>query len=1140
MFILNLWEKVIDFLRMIKHFVVDQVVLIKNYFCNKKNHNNKNYEIAGAKVLKDEEKSNVQIYLDKIFYAIHDKNINNVALSGGYGTGKSSIAKTFIDNHSYKKKKYVVISIGSFLEYKIKESNDNNKEEKTDQIIDINELHVVDKVEESILKQLMHLNNYDDMPESNLKRIKSRKQKLFISLLIMFLFVNIFSYFILDKFSNFYDYLLLLYHNCDLLKWQYNFISSHSVWYLCISFLLFLIFVYTIIEKIISNNLVKIIKTEVASIEIKGVEDLTFNRKLFEILYIIKQNRIEAIFFEDIDRFTKDVTLMVMEELKELNTIINNSKVIKQDVTFIYEFKDDIFEKYTDRSKFYDYIISVMPLSTSSNSVYLLDGLVKNEGIDLDLVRIVSNNITDYRTLVNIVNDYKLFKDILILEENEKNYLFATMAYKNTEIVEYNDVCSGKNVLDELIQSINFDINEYKTRLDELIVDCHSVFADEEKIVKNKRELFYFLVNNFFEVNENGNLIDANNGDEILVKDLEDNLQVLLLSRSNYKQVAGVEEKILKLERMLPLVYDYNFYGLLDSCNKAAYYLENRPKMFSSELYHIFEPLKQGISDLVFDLILFGYLNENYLDYISLPVENSTLSRNDYRYILRVSHGFGAESIKLEHPESIIKFLDLKQCNNLRNFSLFDYFFSLSENKRWTSFFLEMFLEFSELTNSKLDFIFEYISNCEENTKEFLYILIKKYKLMYSLENYCNISKINKKEIFIIISKILEINDLCSEKTNYDFLTKFISENCDALLTFDLNSKEVVNNLLDLKIRFVNVSTLNDYLKRFVYDKRLYSFSIENIKSFDVNFDDKDSDFINCIFENIELFYKECYAANPNFKINSELFTDKIISSNVKDKIKRSIAAREGVDYSSSFKYDFKVTPKTLKLNPDWRSIKSFYEQDNSYSTRRLAQYVIKNGNILFNDNVLIRPIIDDDFIIELFEIMLKRKMLKEISMYLKALKKDKNARHGDKSYFNIKENYDAEVITFMINNRLVKYTSKNAEVILVHKEISSVNKGYFFEHIRSNKGYNSSFKLVQSDIEVLKYVFIYSSFDRKKDIIMHLKLSDKDLQSIYLSLLEGDGYFDFTKSEFNKIIMPNESMFEIKKVENIYRVKKK
>ena len=60
--------------------------------------------------------------------------------------------------------------------------------------------------------------------------------------------------------------------------------------------------------------------------------------------------------------------------------MINNSKDINRRVRFIYAIKDDIFTD-KDRTKFFDYIIPVVPFINSSNSFKKLTDLLEQENL---------------------------------------------------------------------------------------------------------------------------------------------------------------------------------------------------------------------------------------------------------------------------------------------------------------------------------------------------------------------------------------------------------------------------------------------------------------------------------------------------------------------------------------------------------------------------------------------------------------------------------------------------------------------------------------------------------------------------------------------------------------------------------------
>lgn len=75
------------------------------------------------------------------------------------------------------------------------------------------------------------------------------------------------------------------------------------------------------------------------------------------------------------DRFNQP---NIFIKLRELNTVINNYDNIKRKVVFIYAIKDDMF-KDEERTKFFDFIVPVIPYISATNSGEILRGLLKFE-----------------------------------------------------------------------------------------------------------------------------------------------------------------------------------------------------------------------------------------------------------------------------------------------------------------------------------------------------------------------------------------------------------------------------------------------------------------------------------------------------------------------------------------------------------------------------------------------------------------------------------------------------------------------------------------------------------------------------------------------------------------------------------------
>lgn len=135
------------------------------------------------------------------------------------------------------------------------------------------------------------------------------------------------------------------------------------------------------------------------------------------------------------DRFG---TPSIFLKLRELNQLINESKIVGRHITFIYAIKDDIF-KDEERTKFFDFITTVIPVINPSNSKDKLKSALEakgcgNDGISDEDLSEMAFFIQDMRILTNIVNEYKQYRDKLCEASDfqlNKTKLFGMIVYKN-------------------------------------------------------------------------------------------------------------------------------------------------------------------------------------------------------------------------------------------------------------------------------------------------------------------------------------------------------------------------------------------------------------------------------------------------------------------------------------------------------------------------------------------------------------------------------------------------------------------------------------------------------------------------------------------------------------------------------------
>lgn len=128
---------------------------------------------------------NSEEYIRALHWAIKNKDVKNIALSGPYGSGKSSVIKTYLEK--YPKTKYLSISLAAFST-PMKSVNGEGEDDKSSSLANDWTLDDVDEnvIEEGILKQLFYRVDVGKIPQSRYRKIKKLSYwKMFFTLLML-------------------------------------------------------------------------------------------------------------------------------------------------------------------------------------------------------------------------------------------------------------------------------------------------------------------------------------------------------------------------------------------------------------------------------------------------------------------------------------------------------------------------------------------------------------------------------------------------------------------------------------------------------------------------------------------------------------------------------------------------------------------------------------------------------------------------------------------------------------------------------------------------------------------------------------------------------------------------------------------
>ena len=357
-------------------------------------------------------------YIYAIDQKIDEEDIKNIGIVAPYGAGKSSIVKTYFDIHPDKKKKSKTISLASFS-FEGSDKDEPRKLKDGEQ----------NRIEKSILEQIVYKRKFCAFSRSNLSRLHDKV-----------LFSIIFSVVIVGSIVS--VILSILAFKKALPGFNGN------TPYICmgIASIFVLVFIF------LSQHALKIRKIAIQNIEIEfenksNVSPL--NKFIDEMINFCFETKIKYFIFEDIDRFNSPELLL---KLREINFLINDSDYIKDPVVFIYCVKDTVFNCTEDKYKFFDFVLSPIPIFNNDIAAEEIEERIKtNKGSDIDLdpvsLKEMTRYISEMRVLNGIFNDYLIYKDELNIKREENEKLFAMMIYKNQSFSDFNKLQKNEGLL---------------------------------------------------------------------------------------------------------------------------------------------------------------------------------------------------------------------------------------------------------------------------------------------------------------------------------------------------------------------------------------------------------------------------------------------------------------------------------------------------------------------------------------------------------------------------------------------------------------------------------------------------------------------------------------------------------------------
>ena len=628
-------------------------------------------------------------YVELVEDALHAGALN-IALSGAYGTGKSSILEQVSKINEQKVARISFAPLaGGTDELKREEAGATREEVAIESR--------ANRIQKEIIKQLFYSVSPEDLPLSRLHRIHvtSWQKRLIYSVI-----GGVICFGIL------------------LLSGAYSsivgglFPSSGGSWLVAICrdilFPLFvlsalILMVWMIQEKYAGHFTLEKIGAGGMAVTLTP-EDGThtyFDKYLDEIVYFFLNTDKRIVILEDLDRFE---TPEIFDSLRELNSIINLSlqskvgetrkkvrKTQEKDdrdlnkVQFIYAIKDSVFpdqliagNEKSDllrqmdgvpfaRTKFFDVIIPVVPFISHENAKYLAAAYFDKEDSLVEVLDIAAEYIPDMRLLINISNEYKVYKKKLnrcnSLEKSGLDcaHLLGFIIYKNTYLEDASRLSEGNSKLD-------FIYNAKQTIVDQAITAIR------------------------YQINRADSADDDADGNKDLSrfeKDLND----------------------VQSARIVDLISKDEYTSYLDDKGNA-----DGGDARGNRSLRTFIDASFGDSGLATALLRSGYLNEDYIQYSIVFGESLPASARNFIYhqvnLHKPSYNF---QLTDSESKSVIKEVAKRGKRAFRepalmNCNLLD-FLAGADDEVYSSLFNEQITKLSELEDTSTDFLSVYLQS---------------------------------------------------------------------------------------------------------------------------------------------------------------------------------------------------------------------------------------------------------------------------------------------------------------------------------------------------------------------------------------------------------------------------------------------
>lgn len=758
---------------------------------------------------------NGEEYLNALDWALKNPDIKNIALSGPYGSGKSSIIQSYMEKHPSVKA--LNISLATF----------GGESCPDDENI----------IEDGILKQLFYKLDAHKIPQSRYRKLRKISVFSYIRHISIFslLLTFICGFFLADKTYKIYKKILSIGAYWGMGE-AFTVLFVICLWMVSVFFLAYL---FRGITKRFSLKEVNFTDKAVFSEDVEEDESI-FNKNMDEIVYFFEETKYDTVFIEDLDRF-KSTEIFI--KLRELNTILNNYEQIKKRIVFIYAIRDDIFVQ-AERTKFFDFIIPVIPIINSTNSGEILrekldvvemgNGIFASSKYDISsrFITLISPFLEDMRVMTSICNEFIIYKNTLRDKQDlslKDEMMFSMMIFKNLYPKDFAELEAEKGIVKKAF-NVKKDYVKGKISSLEKEIEIKQTLLDKEKldVLRNQREVKGAFISYLVGGNYILDYVQNSHGRFSYSQIMQDDFDIRLLDDkevvvdyitgySSYHEVHDKNKYSNLRDELKSIDNDY-----IERCE----IMKNTTEIKKQEIKKNIENYKNEITmlrsytlsmlinkyssdeilteeirqnKLLVFLLRKGYIDENYVEYINYFHPNS-ITKDEMNFILGIRNfeSIGDFSYYLKNCAQIIERIEdyeFKQGGAL-NFNLLDY------------------MIVQEKKSDKYNTLLEQIVNRSEKSKEFIKAYLDRglnqevfvYEICHASECvWCDfltdnsISDDKKYKYLEFIICYADISDIQNNNGDFEDEVEGI-EICEVVSSFIQEHKEILQRLANVPI----------------------------------------------------------------------------------------------------------------------------------------------------------------------------------------------------------------------------------------------------------------------------------------------------------------------------------------------------